>query len=152
MIIILYPIFILEKVSFPSSSNRSKCSLSRLYSCSNAQISKKKVRKMSWSFTSDSPIYLQIAEIIKFRILRGEYPPRNPDSVRPRAGTGSGSKSQYHAKGTDACEVGRAVNHPAYYRSDSHGASGAYPVDSSHPGKRLYQAALSLRFFYRGDQ
>lgn len=30
---------------------------------------------MSWSFTSDSPIYLQIAEIIKFRILRGEYPP-----------------------------------------------------------------------------
>ena len=47
----------------------------RLHSCSNAQISKKKVRKMSWSFTSDSPIYLQIAEIIKFRILRGEYPP-----------------------------------------------------------------------------
>lgn len=30
---------------------------------------------MSWSFTSDSPIYLQIAGIIKFRILRGEYPP-----------------------------------------------------------------------------
>ena len=30
---------------------------------------------MSWSFTSDAPIYLQIAEIIKFRILRGEYPP-----------------------------------------------------------------------------
>ena len=47
----------------------------RLHSCSNAQISKKKVRKMSWSFTSDSPIYLQIAGIIKFRILRGEYPP-----------------------------------------------------------------------------
>lgn len=30
---------------------------------------------MPWSFTSDTPIYLQIAEIIKLRILRGEYPP-----------------------------------------------------------------------------
>jgi len=47
----------------------------RLYSFSNAQISKKKVRKMPWNFTADTPIYLQIAEIIKLRILRGEYPP-----------------------------------------------------------------------------
>ena len=26
-------------------------------------------------FTSDTPVYIQIAEIIKLRILRGEYPP-----------------------------------------------------------------------------
>ncbi|MBQ8935144.1 MAG: GntR family transcriptional regulator [Oscillospiraceae bacterium] len=30
---------------------------------------------MSWTFTSDAPIYLQAAEIIKLRILKGEYPP-----------------------------------------------------------------------------
>lgn len=30
---------------------------------------------MPWNFTADTPIYLQIAEIIKLRILRGEYPP-----------------------------------------------------------------------------
>lgn len=30
---------------------------------------------MPWSFTSDTPVYLQIAKIIKLRILRGEYPP-----------------------------------------------------------------------------
>ena len=34
----------------------------------------------------------------------GRISPRNPDSVRPRAGTGSGNKSQYHAKGTGASE------------------------------------------------
>lgn len=30
---------------------------------------------MPWNFTADTPIYLQITEIIKLRILRGEYPP-----------------------------------------------------------------------------
>lgn len=30
---------------------------------------------MPWNFTADTPIYLQIAEIIKLRILKGEYPP-----------------------------------------------------------------------------
>lgn len=30
---------------------------------------------MSWNFASDMPIYLQIAEIIKLRILKGEYRP-----------------------------------------------------------------------------
>lgn len=59
---------ILEKLSFPSSS-------SRFYLCANSLISKKKVRKMPWSFTSDTPVYLQIAKIIKLRILKGEYLP-----------------------------------------------------------------------------
>ncbi|HAJ73895.1 MAG TPA: hypothetical protein DCM49_03755 [Lachnospiraceae bacterium] len=30
---------------------------------------------MPWNFTADTPIYLQIAEIIRLRIPRGEYPP-----------------------------------------------------------------------------
>jgi DNA-binding transcriptional regulator YhcF (GntR family) len=30
---------------------------------------------MPWSFTSDAPIYLQAAQVIKLRILKGEYPP-----------------------------------------------------------------------------
>ena len=30
---------------------------------------------MSWNFTSDAPIYLQAAEVIKLRILKGEYSP-----------------------------------------------------------------------------
>ena len=30
---------------------------------------------MSWNFTSDAPIYLQAAEVIRLRILKGEYSP-----------------------------------------------------------------------------
>lgn len=30
---------------------------------------------MAWTFTSDTPIYMQVAQIIKLRILRGEYLP-----------------------------------------------------------------------------
>ena len=30
---------------------------------------------MPWNFNADTPIYLQIAKIVKLRILRGEYPP-----------------------------------------------------------------------------
>lgn len=124
----------------------------RLYSFSNAQISKKKVRKMPWNFTADTPIYLQIAEIIKLRILRGEYPPGTRIPSRAGAGAGSGSKPQYHAKGTGASEGRRAVSHPAYYRSDSHRASESYPLGSSRTGKRIYQSALSLKCFQGGNQ
>ena len=38
-------------------------------------MSKKKVRKNALEFhLSDSPVYLQIAKVIKLRILKGEYP------------------------------------------------------------------------------
>ena len=30
---------------------------------------------MPWNFTSDAPIYIQVAQIVKLRILRGEYLP-----------------------------------------------------------------------------
>lgn len=30
---------------------------------------------MSWKFAADAPIYLQVAEVIKLRILTGAYPP-----------------------------------------------------------------------------
>ena len=56
---------------YPFLSNNAKYPLSIRY----PQKGKKEGRKMSWNFASDTPIYLQIAEIIKLRILRGEYPP-----------------------------------------------------------------------------
>lgn len=30
---------------------------------------------MPWNFATDAPIYLQVAEVIRLRILTGEYPP-----------------------------------------------------------------------------